>query len=169
MQKAMPLGGVLYQGAFTRNDFTYGVALFQHGYLDQAAKSFEQVIAAKPDSAEGFYNLGTLNLRRNDFAKARTYLEKTLKLRPNYPEAWNNLGMLAAQQGQFEEAVKAFEQSLVLRPDYAVALLNLGNVYRRTGAFAKAEESLTACARTAAPGCRDPLQPWHAERSTEPI
>ena len=28
MQKAMPLGGVLYQGAFQRNDFTYGVALF---------------------------------------------------------------------------------------------------------------------------------------------
>ncbi len=142
LQKAMPLGGVQYQSAFTRNDFTYGVALFQHGYLDQAAKSFEQVIAAKPDSAEGYYNLGTLNLRRNDFAQARTYLEKTLELRPNYPEAWNNLGMLAAQQGQSDEAVKAFEQSLVLRPDYAVALLNLGNVYRRTGSFSKAEESL---------------------------
>ena len=74
-QRALPLGGTLYQGAFQRNDFTYGVALFQHGYLDQAAESFQQVIAAKPDDPEGYYNLGTLSLRRNDFQQAR-YLSR---------------------------------------------------------------------------------------------
>jgi Flp pilus assembly protein TadD/peroxiredoxin len=138
MQKAMPQGGVLYQGGFQRNDFTYGVALFQHGYLEQAAESFQQVVAAKPDDPEGYYNLGTLNLRRDDFKQARQYLQQTLKLRPNYPEAWNNLGMMAAQEGNANEAIQDFQQSLVLRPNYAVALLNLGNVYRRQGAFEKA-------------------------------
>jgi len=142
MQKAMPLGGVLYQEAFTRNDFTYGVALFQHGYLDQAAESFQQVIDAKPNDAEGYYNLGTLNLRRNDFNQARRYLEQSLKLRPNYPEAWNNLGMIAAQEGQPDQAIQNFQQSLLLRPTYAVALLNLGNVYRRQKAFEKALDCL---------------------------
>ena len=142
MKKALPFKGQLYQAAFLRNDFTYGVALFQHGYLDQAAESFQQVIAAKPDDPEGYYNLGTLNLRRNDFQQARHYLEQTVKLRPNYPEAWNNLGMIAAQEGHPEEAIKNFQQSLVLRPTYAIALLNLGNVYRRQGAFDKAEECL---------------------------
>jgi tetratricopeptide (TPR) repeat protein/peroxiredoxin len=139
VQKAIPLGGVLYQGAFLRNDFTYGVAMFQHGYLEQAAESFQQVIAAKPDDPEGYYNLGTLNLRRNDFKQARYYLEQTLKLRPNYPEAWNNLGMIAAQEGHAEEAVQNFQQSLLLRPAYATALLNLGNVYRRQNSFAQAQ------------------------------
>jgi tetratricopeptide (TPR) repeat protein len=143
MRIAIPFNGELYQGAFTRNDFTYGVALFQHGYLDEAAESFQQVVAAKPKDPEGYYNLGTLSLRRNDFAQARTYLEQTLKLRPNYPEAWNNLGMMAAQQGRPEEAIQDFQQSLLLRPRYEVALLNLGNVYRRQGAFDKAEECLT--------------------------
>ncbi len=142
MQKAMPLGGVLYQAAFLRNDFTYGVALFQHGYLQQAAESFQQVIAAKPNDPEGYYNLGTLNLRRNDFKQARQYLQQTLKLRPNYPEAWNNLGMMAAQEGRPDEAAHDFQQSLALRPTYAVALLNLGNVYRRQGDFAKAQDCL---------------------------
>ena len=85
---------------FQRNDFTYGVAFFQHGYLEQAEASFKQVIATKPDDPEAYYNLGTLYLRRNALDDARTYLEQTVKLRPNYPEAWNNLGMLAAQQGQ---------------------------------------------------------------------
>ncbi len=140
MQKAMPLGGSLYQSTFQRNDFTYGVAMFQHGYLEQAAESFQQVIAAKPDDPEGYYNLGTLNLRRNNFAEARRYLEQTLKLRPNYPEAWNNLGMMAAQQARPEEAIQDFQQSLQLRPGYAIALLNHGNVYRRQGNFDKALE-----------------------------
>ena len=142
LQKALPLGGELYQGVFLRNDFTYGVAMFQHGYLEQAAESFQQVIAAKPDDPEGYYNLGTLNLRRNDFQQARYYLQQTLKLRPNYPEAWNNLGMIAAQEGHAQEAVRSFQQSLLLRPRYATALLNLGNVYRRQSSFAQAQELL---------------------------
>jgi Flp pilus assembly protein TadD/peroxiredoxin len=142
MRKAMPLGGVLYQGEFQRNDFTYGVALFQRGYLEQAAESFQQVVAAKPDDPEGYYNLGTLNLRRNDFKQARQYLQQTLKLRPNYPEAWNNLGMMAAQEGHADEAVQNFQQALLLRPSYSIALLNLGNVYRRQGAFEKAQDCL---------------------------
>jgi tetratricopeptide (TPR) repeat protein len=143
MQKAMPFGGELYHGGFQRNDFTYGVALFQRGYLEQAAESFRQVVAAKPDDPEGYYNLGTLNLRRNDFTQARQYLQQTLKLRPNYPEAWNNLGMMAAQEGHADEAVQNFQQALLLRPIYAIALLNLGNVYRRQGAFEKALDCLT--------------------------
>jgi len=142
MRKAIPLAGILCQDAFQRNDFTYGVAMFQHGYLDQAAESFQEVIAAKPNDPEGYYNLGTLNLRRNDLKQARSYLEQTLKLRPSYPEAWNNLGMIEAQEGHPEEAIQNFQKSIQLRPGYAIALLNLGNVYRRQGSAAKAQESL---------------------------
>jgi Flp pilus assembly protein TadD/peroxiredoxin len=141
-RKALPFAGAAYQDAFLRNDFTYGVAMFQHGYLEQAAESFQQVIAAKPDDPEGYYNLGTLNLRRNDFQQARYYLQQTLKLRPNYPEAWNNLGMIAAQEGHAEEAVQNFQQSLLLRPGYATALLNMGNVYRRQKSYTQAQDFL---------------------------
>ena len=142
MMKALPFRGVLVQDAFLRNDFTYGVAMYQHGYFEQAAESFQQVIAIKPDNADAYYNLGTLNLRRNDLEQARQYLEQAVKLRQNYPEAWNNLGMIAAQQGHPEEAIKDFQQSLAQRPTYAVALLNLGNVYRRQRAFVKAQDCL---------------------------
>ena len=141
--KALPLPGTLYLGEFQRNDFTYGVAFFQHGYLEQAEASFKQVIATKPDDPEAYYNLGTLYLRRNALNDARTYLEQTVKLRPNYPEAWNNLGMLAAQQGNAVEATRNFQQSLQLRPDYGIALLNLGNLYRREGSLAEAEKLLS--------------------------
>ena len=143
IRKALPFGGTLYQETFQRNDFTYGVAFFQHGYLDQAEASFKQVIATKPDDPEAHYNLGTLYLRRNALADARQYLEQTVKLRPDYPEAWNNLGMLDAQQGRANEAAGNFLESLRLRPDYAIALANLGNLYRRQGNLPEAEKSLS--------------------------
>src|SRR6266852_1124334 len=141
-RKALPFPGTLYDGTFQRNDFTYGVALFQRGYLEHAAASFKQVITAKPNEPEAYYNLGTLYLRKNELAEARRYLEQSVKLRANYPEAWNNLGMIAAQENQADEAIRNFQQSLLLRPDYAIALLNLGNVYRRQGNFAEGEKLL---------------------------
>ncbi len=140
---ALPFPGLVVQNTFRRNDFTYGVAMYQHGYFDQAAASFQQVIATKPDNADAYYNLGTLKLRRNNFDEARQYLEQTLKLQPDYPEAWNNLGMIAGQQGRVDEAIQDFQQSLALRPGYATAYLNLGNIYRRQKAFDKAQESLS--------------------------
>ena len=142
-RKALPFAGTLYEkDGFRRNDFTYGVALFQRGYFEQAAASFRQVIAAKPNEPEAYYNLGTLYLRKNDLAQARHYLEQSVKLRPAYPEAWNNLGMIAAQQGQAGDAIRNFKESLAHRPDYATALLNLGNVYRRQGNFTESEKLL---------------------------
>jgi tetratricopeptide (TPR) repeat protein len=142
IRKALPFEGTLYLGAMRRNDFTFGVALFQHGYLDQAAASFQQVIAAKPNDPDAYYNLGTLYLRKNELDKAEQFLKQTVKLRAEYPEAWNNLGMIAAQQGDADTAVRNFLHSLQLRPDYTVALLNLGNLYRRQGDSVEAEKLL---------------------------
>jgi len=138
LRKALPFDGKLEQDTFERNDFTYGVAMFQHGYLDQAAASFQQVIATKPNNADAYYNLGTLRLAQNNFVQARQYLEQTLQLKPNYPEAWNNLGMIAAQLGHPDEAIRNFQNSLAQRPQYVTALLNLGNVYRRQRDFENA-------------------------------
>ena len=138
IRKALPFEGNLEQDAFERNAFTYGVAMFQHGYLDQAAVSFQQVIAAKPDNADAYYNLGTLRLGQNNFVQARQYLVRTLQLKPNYPEAWNNLGMIAAQLNHPDEAIRDFQEALAQRPQYVTALLNLGNVYRRERDFENA-------------------------------
>ncbi|MGA7525541.1 MAG: FG-GAP-like repeat-containing protein [Acidobacteriaceae bacterium] len=148
--RAVPFAGKFFQGVPQRNDFTYGVAMFQHGYLEEAEVSFREVLARKPNDPEAYYNLGTLSLRKNDPDQARQYLEQAVKLRPDYPEAWNNLGMIAAQQDQPDQAVRDLQQSLLLRPGYATALLNLGNVYRRRGDFVLAEQSLRQ-AETAQP------------------
>lgn len=142
MKRALPFAGTLVQGTFQRNAFTFGVAMVQHGYPEQAAESFRQVIATQPDDADAWYNLGTLSLRSNDPEQAKKYLETTVKLRPAYPEAWNNLGMVAAQRGAMADAVADFERAIQLRPKYGVAMLNLGNVYRRQHDWDRAEQYL---------------------------
>ena len=149
IKKTLPFPGTLHLGAFQRNDFTYGVAFFQRGYLNAATNAFLQVISEKPDNAEAHYNLGTLYLRQEDFAAARAQLEKTLQLKPKHPEAWNNLGMVAAGQGKSEDAIADFKRSLGIRPDYDVALLNLGNLYRRARQFTDAELLLTRAVQVA--------------------
>ena len=132
-QRALPFPGMLARDTFQRNAFTYGVAFFQHGFLDQAKQSFLEAIVEKPDDPDAYYNLGTLFLQRNSLSEAQQYLQKAVELRPNYPEAWNNLGMLAAERGNNEQAIQDFQRSLELRSTYATALLNLGNLYRRQG------------------------------------
>ncbi len=143
MRLALPFPGILVQDKLARNDFTYGAAMFQHGFLDQAQESFLQVLATRPNDADALYNLGTLSLRRRDFTQARDYLQQTVQRRPDYPEAWNNLGMIAAEQSHPDDAVRYFQQSLAYRPDYAIALLNLGNLYRRQKLFDQAQASLS--------------------------
>jgi len=140
--RALPFMGMLVQDSFQRNAFTLGVAMAQHGYLEQAAESFRQVVATRPEDADAWYNLGTLSLRMNDPAQAKKYLEATVKLRPEYPEAWNNLGMVAGQEGATAEAIADFERAIEQRPTYAVAMLNLGNMYRHKRAWDRAEQYL---------------------------
>jgi len=143
LQRALPFAGVPPEDGFQRNDFTYGIALFHRGYMEQAAESFKQVIAAQPKSSEAYYNLGTLCLRTKKLAEAQGYLERAVQLQPNYAEAWNNLGTIAAEEGRSDEAVANFQHSLLLKPGYAVALVNLGNLYRHRGDYDQAAKLLT--------------------------
>ena len=147
LRKALPFEGQLVQDAFRRNDFTYGVAMFQHGYLGQAAASFTQVIATDPGNADAYYNLGTLRLAQNDLVHARQFLEQALQLKSEYPEAWNNLGMIAAKLGHPDEAIDDFQKSLAQRPEFVTALLNLGNVYRRRQDFENAQNCFAQAIR----------------------
>lgn len=141
-KQGLPFPGTLHLGEFQRNDFTYGVAFFQRGYLEAATEAFKQVIDSKPDDAEAHYNLGTLYLQRKDPAAAGAELQNAVKLKPTHAQAWNNLGMLAAQEGRTQEAIEDFQRCLALQPDYATGLLNLGNLYRREHQVSDAEQLL---------------------------
>ncbi len=147
VKKALPFSGQYYGGEFRRNRFTYGMAFFQRGYLDEAITSFELALRANPDYPEAHYNLGTLYLKKEMPVEAREHLRRALDLRPDYPDALNNLGLLAVEEGRPDEAARYFQEAIRRKPNYTIALQNLGNLYRQQGRFDEAEQALEQALR----------------------
>ncbi len=140
--RALPFPGTFYGPGFHRNHFTYGVAFFQKGYLDQALTSFQLVVREYPDYADAHYNLGTLYLKKKMAAQAREHLRRAIQLQPDYPNALNNLGLIAVEEGRRDEAISYFREAIRRNPNYSIALGNLGNVYREQRRLADAQETL---------------------------
>jgi tetratricopeptide (TPR) repeat protein len=139
--RALPFPGTLYAGEFHRNLFTYGVAFFRAGYLDEALVWFQQVVQRLPEYAAAYYNLGTIYLRKGLLPQAQENLRRATQLRPGDASAWNNLGMAAAQEGQREEAIECFQEAIRHNPRHVVALENLGKVYNDSGQAKEAEKA----------------------------
>jgi tetratricopeptide (TPR) repeat protein/peroxiredoxin len=135
LAKALPFPGVTDTIEFGRNYLSYGSVFFQHGYMDQAAASFQIALRDDPTSAEALYGIGSVYLNQQKTTEARESFERALKLRASYPDtlanSWNNLGLLAARDGRTGEAVGYFQEALKLSPDHLIALDNLGSAYRQ--------------------------------------
>ncbi|PYV85964.1 MAG: hypothetical protein DMG05_21380 [Acidobacteria bacterium] len=77
-EKGTPISRNFLWGKTSANLFTYGVAFFRRGYLDQAVASFQLAIRDDPDYAEAHYNLGTLYLKKHMGAEARQSLGRAV-------------------------------------------------------------------------------------------
>jgi tetratricopeptide (TPR) repeat protein/thiol-disulfide isomerase/thioredoxin len=134
LARAPPFPGVSETFEFGRNYLSYGSVLFQRGYFDQAASSFQLALRDDPSSAEALYGSGRSYLNQQKAAEARVSFERATKLRASYPDtlanAWNNLGLLAAQKGRTDEAIRCFQEAIRSSLDHLIALNNLGNAYR---------------------------------------
>jgi tetratricopeptide (TPR) repeat protein len=132
---ALPFPGNTETYEFGRNNLSLGSAFFQRGYYEQAEASFRVALRDDPSSAEAQYGLGSVYLKQDKNAEARSSFEQALKLTASYPEtvpnAWNNLGLLATREGRTSDAIAHFQEALRVSPDYWIALENLGNAYRQ--------------------------------------
>jgi len=139
---ALPFPGVYFGEGYHRKNFTFGVAFYQHGYLDQAAASFREAIRVNPALADAYYNLGTIYMNQQKPAEAREVLLRAVEIKPDYADALNNLGLLAAQQKHAEEAEAYFQRAVAASPQYAIAWQNLGNLYREQHRWAESQQAL---------------------------
>jgi len=142
---ALPFPGAAETYEFGRNNLSYGSVLFQRGYFDQAATSFQLALRDDPSSAEACYGMGSAQLNQQKPVEARQSFERAVKLRATYPDtlanAWNNLGLLDTGEGRTEEAIRCFQEALRSSPDHLIALNNLGNAYRLQKEWDKARET----------------------------
>lgn len=93
-----------------------GVSLYRQGAFPQAADKFQQAIAKKPNSADGYYNLaaslhqtGTRGNRPDDLRQAELYYNQCLERNNDHIECYRGLAVLLKE---------------TQRPDAAYRLLN---------------------------------------------
>lgn len=109
-------------------------------YADRA--SFQQaVLAARPDDARAWNDLGLAREEAGDLDGARAAWEEAARLDDGYGRPWSNLGRLALDDGDLERAHAALSRAARLGPGNAVAWHNLGVLELRLDEPARALEA----------------------------
>lgn len=147
-QLALPFRGDYYGGSFIRNYFTYGVTFAQHGYPEAAETAFKRAIQNEPQSADAYYDLGTLYMQQQKWDQAREQLLKAAQLEPDDLMALNNLGVIAAREGRAADAAAYLTRVLQSDPGNVLALGNLADLRRSQGQFAQAERLLESALKS---------------------
>ena len=115
--------------------YNLGVALADHGRVDEAIGHFREALEIKPDYAEAHFNLAVAFADRGQVAEAITHYLMALEIKPDYARAHYNLGVVLAGRERFDEAISHLQKALEIKPDYADAHFNLGNALASRGRF----------------------------------
>ena len=132
MVSAAVLGGMLTVQAQTAIDETLqqemrqGGAAMAAGNFSQAAAAYSQVTQARPDFAEGHFNLGLALLQEGKLDDAWAALDKSLRLKPGLRGANLFLGVIAYRENRYQEAETRFIRETVIDPHNAKAFMWLG-------------------------------------------
>ncbi len=129
-----PACGLQWQSAPDRDALraweilTMGAALQAQGRFREALACFDQVLAANPSSAMGWYNRGCVLGDLGLFEEAIRSYALALDLDQDYADAWHNLGQALRRLGKFSEALDCYRCALLLHPGRAATLVNTGDL-----------------------------------------
>jgi len=140
--RAMPFPGPYYGNAMKRDNFTYGIAFVEYGYLDEATAAFQRAIDDDPGHASAWFNLGTIYLSKKMYTDAERCLREAVRLNPQDSDAWNNLGMIAGEQEKYDEALEEFRQSARANPNHLLAVQNMMRIYQFQARPADAQKAM---------------------------
>jgi len=97
------------------------------GRNDEAINAYQQAVAAKPDNASYYNNLGNVLARAGKIDDAKAAYTKSAELDPtNAAMAWRNFGISLYTAGRMQEAVEPLQKALQLDPKSAQAWYLLG-------------------------------------------
>jgi tetratricopeptide (TPR) repeat protein len=104
--------------------------LLQHGRLATAKAVLSVICDCRPDDADAWHLLSTVNGRLGDIDAAAACSRRVLDLRPDHAEAHVNLGHAYFQQGDVDAAAAQYRKALDINPLSVAALNNLGKSCR---------------------------------------
>jgi tetratricopeptide (TPR) repeat protein len=117
--------------------------------LEEAAKLYRQALGMRPQWAEGWWSLGTLEYDRDNYAEAARAFRKLIALAPKNGTARVMLGLSEFELGQDEAALKHIQEGDALgvmnnTQLRQVALYHEGVLLLRAGKYGAAAKPLKA-------------------------
>jgi tetratricopeptide (TPR) repeat protein len=97
------------------------------GRNEEAINAYQQAVAAKPDNAGYYNNLGNVLARAGKIDDAKAAYTKSAELDPpNAAMAWRNFGISLYQVGRMQEAVEPLQKATAADPKNAQGWYLLG-------------------------------------------
>jgi serine/threonine protein kinase len=127
----------------------YAVALLQEGVEtlakdpERARRLMAQSVEVNPLNTRGYYELGKLHTKSNEYREAIRYYNKVMELDPSLAETYFNLGFLYARVEEFSLAEDMFLKAISLDPPYIdEAYFNLAMIQKSRGKMDDSMKSL---------------------------
>jgi predicted TPR repeat methyltransferase len=121
-----------------------GLALWQDGRLNDAARILKTAVASAPDQPQILTELGSVLCAAGRSVEAAHYLKASLELDPRQLHVWINLAGLYHQSKETGNAEHAYLMALELQPESAEAAAGLGLLFAEQRLFDQAAGLLTA-------------------------
>jgi tetratricopeptide (TPR) repeat protein len=94
--------------------FSEGVELSNQGKTDEAIAKFNDVIAAVPNCAECYANIGTVQGMAKKYPEAEAAYKKAIELKPDFGDAYNGLANVYNAEKKFDLAAEASKKAMEL-------------------------------------------------------
>ncbi len=108
----------------------------------ESLQAMQQALAAEPENADAWNNLGAVCMRIRRMSEAREAFERAYRLDPGRADFLVNLGSLSLKQSDPDKAKEYLELALQLDASHAAAHANLAITLAMFGRLEEAEESL---------------------------
>jgi tetratricopeptide (TPR) repeat protein len=118
--------------------FQRALAALQGGQLDDAERSFKELLDAEPQHVAGLNLYAILLIQLERFEEAEDYLRRALRKNPKSDATLSNYGIVLAALKRPVEATERFTQALALNPSAVETWNSRGTVFNGLGQYQQA-------------------------------
>jgi serine/threonine protein kinase/Tfp pilus assembly protein PilF len=140
------LGIIKDRPNYWRGHSEYGWNLYKNAKYEPAEHEFEIAVAAAPQAAMAWANLGSTYYVLKRFDDAADALRKSLKLSPN-EGAYNTLGDLDFRGRNYKSALENYQSAAAVNPNAHGTWRNIGDCYAVMGNPGQVKKNYTKAAR----------------------
>lgn len=121
----------------------YNAAVKAHlsGNLTEAIQNYKSALAANPNLAEAYSNLGLIYNQQHNYAQALAEFRKALAINPKDAITYNGIGAALRADKDLMGAIKNWQTAVSLDPHLATAHYNLGTAFELQKDYDRALES----------------------------